>query len=78
MFDFQASFDGATLQAMIRDIAYIGKGTATGAALTLTVNELLSSSASGYRMGAVPLVAVVVTDGATQETQASCHASARS
>lgn len=69
MFDFKANYDAASIQAAVETVEYIGKGTATGAALTFTVNQLLSSSASGYREGAVPLVAVVISDGETQETQ---------
>lgn len=69
-FDFQSSFNKAEIQQAILDVPYVGKGTATGAALNKAREELLlpDPATTGRRPG-YKAVVLVITDGATQESE---------
>jgi hypothetical protein len=69
VFDFDFSFDKATLQSAVSEIAYADAGTRTGLALDKVTDELLNTAnvpTSGRRTE-VPAVVLVITDGNTQE-----------
>lgn len=69
VFDFQASLDKSEIQQAIMDIEYVGKGTATGAALdTAREGLILPEQSLVGRRDDVKTVVLVVTDGATLET----------
>jgi hypothetical protein len=66
IFDFDTDFDKATIIQRIQALTWIGRSTATGAALDLVRSQLLQSSTSGYRGGAAAVI--VISDGHTLET----------
>ena len=71
IFNFDASFDKATLARDVMAAQYIGWSTATGAALDMARTQLFENPSSGYRGGDTAVV--IVTDGNTLEQPSTFH-----
>lgn len=72
IFDFDTDFDKSTLIQRVQALTWIGKSTATGAALDLVRSSLFQSPSSGYR--GENAAVIVITDGNTLEEPEVLHA----
>ena len=67
-FDFLFSEDKNTILSKLLGLPYLDAGTATASALIEARTQLLTDDTRGWRENTVPTIALVLTDGKTQDT----------